>query len=112
VLTAAVLAGTANATTSPTVRFSSLTPVVKVRGAHFVPSERVQVVLDAGGAKLARLARASSTGAFTIELGALGEKDRCGTSISIVAAGRRGDRAVYELPQLECPTTTTDGSGK
>jgi hypothetical protein len=112
---AAALAAGAEAGSSATVRFASLTPVVKVRGAHFVPSERIQVTVYAGSAKLARLVRASSTGAFTAGLGSIADKDRCGASISVVAAGPRGDRAVYKLPRLDCPNAQPDqttSSGK
>jgi hypothetical protein len=106
---AALAASGAAAAGTATIRFASLTPVVKVRGAHFVPSEHVQVTVFAGNAKLARLVRASNAGAFTVALGSLADKDRCGASISVAAVGRRGDRAVYRLPLLECTTATGGG---
>jgi hypothetical protein len=92
---------------APTVRFDSLVPV-KVHGAHFLPSERVTVTLHAGGTKLARTVRASRAGAIAVDFGGIAERDRCSGSVSIVAAGWRGDRAVYRLPTLVCPTGVID----
>jgi hypothetical protein len=70
----------------------------------------VTVTLRAGVTKRARTVRASRGGAIAVDFGAIAERDRCSGSVSIVAAGRRGDRAAYRLPTLVCPTGATDGA--
>jgi hypothetical protein len=88
----------------PTVRFAALIPV-KVRGSHFIASERVLVTVLAGKTRLARTVRASTRGGFLVDFGVIPASDRCSGYMSITATGRRGDHAFYKLPQLECPTS-------
>ena len=111
-LVAGVLAAPAGAAAAvqPTVRFSSLVPV-SVRGAHFVPGEHVRVTLFAGKTRKARTATSTAHGVFTLAFGTITRDDRCSSSLSVVAVGARGDRAVYKLPQLACPVQATAGNG-
>jgi hypothetical protein len=95
--------------TSPSVRFFNLIPV-KVRGAHFVPGERVRLTLRAGAATRVRTAVASTRGSFAVSFGRLAEKDRCSGSVAVTAVGARGDRASYRLPQMACPAMATDAN--
>ena len=108
---AAAAAAAAFAVRTPSVRFTSLTPVA-VRGAQFVPGERVQVTVFAGKAKLVRSPLASAKGGFTVILGSLATKDRCSGSIAIIAVGKRGDRATYKLPQMACPAASNPAMTK
>ncbi len=87
----------------PTVRFAALIPV-KVRGLHFIPSERVVVSVLAGKTKIERTVRTTTRGGFLVDFGVIRASDRCSGFMSITATGRRGDHAFYKLPQLECPT--------
>lgn len=89
-----------------TLRFVRLAPVT-VRGAHFLPREAVRVTLRAGSTERVRTTRTLPSGRFTVDFGLLREKDRCGTVITLVAVGGRGDRAVYRLPPRECTTAAT-----
>jgi hypothetical protein len=109
-LVAGVLAVPATAAAQPTVRFASLVPV-SVRGAHFVPGEHVRVTLLAGKTRKARTATATARGVFTLAFGTIAHEDRCSGSMSLVALGARGDRAVYKLPQLACPVQGATKNG-
>ena len=86
----------------PSVRIFDLVPV-KVRGAHFVPGERVRLTLRAGAATRVRTATASGRGSFAVGFGMLREQDRCSGSVAVSAVGARGDRASYRLPGMACP---------
>jgi hypothetical protein len=94
---------------NPSVRFFNLIPV-KVRGAHFVPGERVRLTLRAGAATRVRTAVASTRGSFAVSFGRLAEKDRCSGSVAVTAVGARGDRVSYRLPQMACPAMATDAN--
>lgn len=87
----------------PTIRFTSLIPVT-VRGTHFIPHERVRVMLSAGTDERTRVARTGVRGRFVVDFGTLATEDRCSGSISLLAVGARGDRASFRLPTLNCPT--------
>jgi hypothetical protein len=91
---------------NPSVRFFNLIPV-KVRGAHFVPGERVRLTLRAGAATRVRTAVASERGSFAVSFGRLAEKDRCSGSVAVTAVGAKGNRAAYRLPGMACPATAT-----
>jgi hypothetical protein len=87
----------------PSVTFASLTPGVKVRGAHFRPRERVKVTLRVTSLTRVRSARASAAGRFVVDFGALARSRRCGGPLTIVAVGAGGERAFRALPPIECP---------
>ncbi len=65
------------------------------------------MTLRAGSVKRVRRVRTSAAGRFVVKFGMLREKDRCGTKMTLVAIGGRGDRAVYKLPPRECPVGGT-----
>jgi len=103
---ALTLVAGAAASIRPSVRFTALIPV-KVQGSHFISSERVLVTVHAGKTTLARSVLASQSGGFLINFGVIPARDRCSGSVSITATGRRGDQAVFKLPQMACPTAAS-----
>jgi hypothetical protein len=110
-LAALGLAAGAASAAAPTVRIVAIDPVL-VRGAGFVPSERVRVTVVAGHAKRGRTTVTTRSGTFAIDLGALSRDNRCGTTIVVSAVGARGDRAAAKLPPRECVTAGTTGAGR
>jgi hypothetical protein len=102
-VTLAVVALASAAAEPPSVSFASLTPGVKVRGAHFRPHERVEVTLRVTSLKRVRSTRASAAGRFVVDFGTLARSRRCGGPLTIVAVGAGGDRAFRALPPIECP---------
>ena len=106
VLAAAAGAGAAGA---PTLRLLGLTPAARVHGAQFKPGERVGVTLSAGTVRRKLTTYASSAGGFTVDFGRLPERSRCGAAISVLAVGANGDRVVFKLPLLACPTSSSTG---
>ena len=71
-----------------------------VRGAHFKPREVVRVTILGPAPRTQRRMRASATGTFTVVVPAY---DPCLESLTILAAGARGDDARLKLPQRACP---------
>lgn len=95
---AILLAGSAEAKKVPaSLRIVSQSPV-SVRGAHFVPSERVRVTAVASGT-LRRTVVANRFGTFTATFDKA--VDRC-SGLFVRAAGSRGTLAVAKLPQMMC----------
>jgi len=66
----------------------------------------VKLTLRAGTATRVRTTRVAPSGRFTVSFGTLEERDRCSGSVSVAAAGGRGDRASYKLPSMACPMMT------
>jgi hypothetical protein len=71
-----------------------------VRGAHFAPRETVRVTFLGPAPRTQRRIRTSATGTFTVQLPSF---DPCTESLTILAAGARGDDARLKLPQRACP---------
>jgi hypothetical protein len=94
-----VLVPAAAATTAPSLRLVTTTPLV-VKGVNFHPGERVTVRV--GTAKV--VVRAGVAGTFSVNLGAP-LVDRC--SSGIVAAGARGDQAALFLRAMCAPASPT-----
>jgi hypothetical protein len=84
-----------------TARTASLRLVAHtVRGTHFFRHERVRVTFTTD-TRTTRIVRTSALGSF--ETGLPTAYDPCSTSLTITAAGVRGDTAVLKLPQRACP---------
>jgi hypothetical protein len=83
------------------VRAVTLSPLV-VRGSHFHARERVRVTATPGGS---RHVRTAANGTFSASFGALPADPCNGGSLTIAAAGSRGDRAelTLKLPRRACP---------
>lgn len=71
-----------------------------VRGAHFVPRETVRVTFLGPAPRTQRRIRTSAKGTFTVQLPSF---DPCLESLTILAAGLRGDIAQLKFPQRACP---------
>jgi len=71
-----------------------------VRGAHFAPRETVRVTILGPAPRTQRRIRTSATGTFTVQLPTY---DPCNMSLTVLAAGARGDAAQLKLPQRACP---------
>jgi hypothetical protein len=114
---AVALPGAASATAvQPILKLLTFAPP-SVHGVHFKAGERVGVTINDGTTRLVRSLRASRAGSFTIVIGGGAERARCGGTISLVAVGSGGDRAVFRLPEPSCAaapagaaatTTTTE----
>jgi hypothetical protein len=106
VCAALVLAGSAGAARPlPSVRILALSPV-QVRGAHFVGGEKVRVTLTAGKSRLTKTLTASRAGGFVISFGTISAASRCSGEVSVAAHGARHDSAAYDLPLMNCPTSS------
>jgi hypothetical protein len=106
---AAMAAGTgsgAPAQTRPLLGVAATSPL-ELRGSGFVPQERVQVLLAAGGRQLSRSAVASPAGAFRVVFQV--SVGRCGR-FTARAFGARGSHARIvqrrRLPDCVPPTGT------
>src|SRR4051812_26261219 len=99
----AVVAGSATAATAkkPTLRLTSTAPV-KIRGAHFAPSERTRLRIQTADANRTRRARANAHGAFLAGLGTI-PYDPCSSWLIVRARGSAGSLATLKLPQRQCP---------
>lgn len=99
----AVIAGSATAATAkePTLRLTSTTPV-KIRGAHFAPSERTRLRVRTADAHGIRHAHANAHGAFVAGLGTI-PYDPCSSWLIVRARGSAGSLATLKLPQRQCP---------
>jgi hypothetical protein len=96
--------GTAQA--RPTLGIAATSPL-EIRGAGFLPRERVQVVLAGGGRQLSRSTVASQAGVFSVAFQA--SLGRC-ARYTVQAFGARGSRARvlqrHRLPDCVPPTGT------
>jgi hypothetical protein len=70
-----------------------------LRGANFLPGERVRVTLSAER-RLTRQVTAGPAGGFVLRIPSA--YDRC-TATIVLAVGARGSRAGLKLPPLACP---------
>ena len=99
-----VTAVTASPLARPAVRFVRVQPTVVLVGTHFRARERVRLTLTAGATSRTRWARASATGAFRSDVGALpADFDVCNDSLLVLARGRTGDEATAKYVARECP---------
>jgi hypothetical protein len=70
-----------------------------LRGAHFLPNERVRVTVSSE-LKRTKLLSANASGGFVVSF--QDAFDRCNGLLAL-ATGARGSRAVLKMPQLGCP---------
>jgi hypothetical protein len=88
----------------PTVGITGTSPF-EIRGAGFVPRERVQVLLAVGGRQLSKSTVASQAGIFSVAFQA--SLGRCGRFV-VQAFGAQGSRARVlqrrQLPDCVSPT--------
>jgi hypothetical protein len=103
---AATAGAAAGPAAKPSVRFAGLIPA-RVQGLHFGAGEKVWVTLRAGTSTARRMTHASSLGVISVDFGRIADQDRCSGSVSLLAVGASGDRAVYKLPLLACPTASS-----
>lgn len=83
----------------PALKIVSLSPLT-VKGARFVPGERVKLLVSGGGGK-SKAARADRRGRFTAAFAV--KLDRC-TSFVVQAVGARGSRAMVDVTAPSCAT--------
>ena len=81
-----------------TLRLSASAPLT-LRGANFLPSERVRVTVTSE-LRRSKQVTASRSGVFVVRFN--GVYDRCNGLIA-VAVGARGSKAGLKLPQPACP---------
>jgi hypothetical protein len=82
-----------------TLRLSSDAPLT-LRGANFLPSERVRVTVSGGELRRTKQVTATRSGVFVVRFDAA--YDRCSGYIAR-AVGTRGSRASVKLPLPACP---------
>jgi hypothetical protein len=82
-----------------TLRLSSDAPLT-LRGANFLPSERVRVTVSGGELRRSKHVTASRAGVFVARFDAA--YDRC-SGVLARAVGARGSLAVLKLPAPACP---------
>jgi hypothetical protein len=103
----AAACGSAGATPSPhdaakarpALKIVSLSPLT-VKGAKFVPGERVKLLVSGAGGK-SKAARADRHGRFTAAFAV--KLDRC-ASFVVQAVGARGSRAMVDVTAPNCAT--------
>ena len=98
VVAVAVCAASASASQRPTLAVTSAAPFT-VRGAHFVPAERVTVVAMVRGRHVRRVV-ANANGTFTARFRV--SVDRCQGWI-VTARGNHGSRAALKIRPLCVP---------
>lgn len=103
-LLAAVLIalGSAPAATArePQVRLAGVDPIA-VRGAGFIPRERVAVTVRTTAATMRLRLTSSKTGRFVARFGRSLPAGTCG-EVAIRAVGARGDQAAWKSPPRLC----------
>jgi hypothetical protein len=82
-----------------TLRLSGDAPLT-LRGANFLPSERVRVTVTAGEVRRTKQVTATRAGVFVVRFDAA--YDRCSGFIAR-AVGARGTQAALKLPLPACP---------
>jgi hypothetical protein len=97
----AVAATAASASVRPSLRLLASNPVV-VAGRGFEPLEHVIVKVRTDDALLLRRVRATRAGRFRLVFATL-LRDPCASSLSVLAVGRGGSRAVLRLGLRACP---------
>jgi hypothetical protein len=91
-------AGDGESRSKATLKLSKGTPLT-LRGAHFVPNERVRVTVSSK-LKRTKLVNVNRSGAFVVSFQEA--FDRCNGLLAL-AVGRSGSRATLKMPQLGCP---------
>lgn len=91
-------AGASESRSKATLKLSRGVPLT-LRGAHFLPNERVRVTVSSE-LKRTKLVSASGSGGFVVSF--QDAFDRCNGLLAL-AAGARGSRAMLKMPQLGCP---------
>lgn len=81
-----------------TLKLSKGIPLT-LRGAHFLPNERVRVTVSSK-LKRTKLVSANGSGGFVVSF--QDAYDRCNGLLAL-AAGAQGSRAMLKMPQLGCP---------
>lgn len=104
VLASTVALASPAAVASPHLAVTAVHPIT-VRGARFLPRERVRVVVTTGAGKGTRYVRASRTGTFAVRFTAV-RVAPCPWYV-VRATGNRGSRAVLRL-MPECPNGPAD----
>lgn len=74
-------------------------PTLAVRGARFVPGERVKVTVTVGQ-RLTKEAIVDRRGSFSVRFRT--SFDRCSSSLRALAVGNRGSHALVKMPELMC----------
>jgi hypothetical protein len=90
--------GAGDATGKATLKLTRGAPLT-VRGTHFVPGERVRLVVSSER-QTTRRVTANGAGAFTAQFPLA--YDRC-NGLIILAVGSEGSRAGLKRPELLCP---------
>jgi hypothetical protein len=98
VLLGSATAGEGESRSKATLKLSKGIPLT-LRGAHFLPNERVRVTVSST-LKRTKLVSASASGAFVVSFQQA--FDRCNGLLAL-ATGARGSRAMLKMPQLGCP---------
>jgi hypothetical protein len=109
VLLGIVVVGAAFAAAAPAVASPASTAKLRLvkdlpltlRGSAFKPAELVTVTVHVGDRKLARTARTSGTGAFSVSFAGV-RFDPCKATLSVVARGRRTGMVRLAVPMREC----------
>jgi hypothetical protein len=83
-----------------TLRLSDTAPLA-LRGANFLPSERVRVTVTAGELRRTKQVTATRSGVFVVRFDAA--YDRCSSAFIARAVGARGSQAGLKLPLPACP---------
>jgi hypothetical protein len=91
-------AGDGESRSRATLKLSKGIPLT-LRGAHFLPGERVRVTVS-NSLKRTKLVRSTSSGTFVVSF--QDSLDRCNGLLAL-AIGARGSRATLKMPQLGCP---------
>lgn len=79
---------------APSLSLVTLAPL-ELRGAHFVPRERIEVTLSVGRVRREREVRASGSGSFRVRFDPFLAVDVCRGALVVTARGSEGSRAVY-----------------
>jgi hypothetical protein len=82
-----------------TLRLSSTAPLT-LRGANFLPSERVRITVTSGELRRTKQVTASRAGVFVARFDAV--YDRC-SGVIARAVGAQGSQASLKLPLPACP---------
>jgi hypothetical protein len=91
-------AGEGESRSRATLKLSKGMPLT-LRGAHFLPSERVRVTVS-GELRRTKHVAANGSGVFLVSFQTA--YDRC-SGLLALAVGARGSRAMLKMPQLGCP---------
>lgn len=85
---------------TPALRLSDSTPLTLV-GVRFKAREPVRIVVRTAGIRRVGLLRANASGSFTAVFTGLVVRDPC--SLTAVASGSAGSKAILRLSERICP---------